>query len=59
MYELASGVQTRHVGENAENGRVVAGSRQGNGMVHVNLPLARQENGMERELERHGIVNRP
>jgi hypothetical protein len=39
MCELASAVQRRHVGKNAENGRVVAGSRQGNGMVCVNRPL--------------------
>jgi hypothetical protein len=39
----------------SENGRVVAGSRQGNGMVFVNRPLKRQGNGMGTAWEQHGM----
>jgi hypothetical protein len=39
----------------SENSRVVAGSRQGNGMVCVNWSLKRQGNGMGTAWERHGM----
>jgi hypothetical protein len=43
------------VGEWQGSGRVVAGERQGNGMVCVKRPLTRQGNGMETAWERHGM----
>jgi hypothetical protein len=43
------------VGEWQGSGRVVAGERQGNGMVCVNRPLTRQGNGRGTSWERHGM----